>query len=127
MRRIGEVKVAHQVVRLVRDRREATLVEIGGKGVVAGARKPVGDAADLVVETPPFLDHDDARPALPGGREIALGLAAVGAGKLDHRAHAVSPLLGVARQDAAAFPSMQSVAPPRGLETIWSQDRSTYE
>src|SRR5947208_437107 len=92
MRRIGEIKVAHQVVGLIRDRREATLVEIGGKGVVAGARKPVGDAADLIVETPPFLDHDDARPALPGRREITPGPAAIGTRELDHTAHVWSPL-----------------------------------
>jgi len=61
-----EVEAAHHVVGLVRLLGHAALVEVGRQRVVALAREPVGDAADLVVETPPFLDHDDPRLALPG-------------------------------------------------------------
>ena len=79
------------MVGLVGHRREPALVEVGRERVVAGAGETVGDPANLVVETPPFLDHDDAGPALAGGREIALGLAAIGPGKFDHRAHVTLP------------------------------------
>jgi hypothetical protein len=46
-------------------------VKIRRQRIVASAGKPVGDPADLVVETPPLLDHDDARAALPRRRQIA--------------------------------------------------------
>ena len=94
IRRVGKIEPAHQVVGLIGHGGEAALVEVGRKRVVAGPGKTVGDAANLVVEAPPFLDHDDTRPALPGGREIALGLAAVGPGEFDHRAHAVASSSG---------------------------------
>src|SRR5712691_490817 len=68
------------------------LVEIGGERVVAGAGKAVGDAANLVVQAPPFLDDHDAGPVIPGARHIAFGLATVGTRKFDHVAHGSSPL-----------------------------------
>src|SRR4029077_11202403 len=71
---------------------EAALIQIGSQRIVAGAGKAVGHPADLVVETPPLLDHDDPRPSLPGCRQIAFGLAPVGTSKLDHRAHRSSSL-----------------------------------
>jgi hypothetical protein len=53
----------------------------------------VGDPANLVVEPPPFLDDDDTRPAAAGTRQIALGFAAIGSRKFDHRAHVCLPFL----------------------------------
>jgi len=81
------IETGHQMVGFVGFGRQAALVEIGGQRVVAGAREAVGDTADLVVEAPPLLNHHDPRPALPRRRQIGLGLAPIGALKIDHRTH----------------------------------------
>src|SRR5262249_34804052 len=112
MRGIRKIEIAHQMVRLVRHGGQPALVEVRRERIVPGAGKPGGDAADLVVEPPPLLDDDDPRAPLPGSREIAFWLAAIRAANFDHGPHAMSPLVAVARQDAAASPTMQSVAPP---------------
>ena len=72
VRGADEVEAAHHVVGLVRLLRHAALVEVGRQRVVARAREAIGDAADLVVQPPPFLDHDDARLALAGFGQVAL-------------------------------------------------------
>ena len=59
----GEVEPFHPVAGLVRVAGHAALVEIGRQRVEAGRGEAVGDAADLVVQSPPFLDHHDSGPA----------------------------------------------------------------
>ena len=88
-RRIGEVEPGHQVVRLLRIHRGLAAVEIGHQRAVAGLRQLVGHALDLIVESPPFLDHHQ-----PGclGRcrglgEIAVDALAVGAVEAHGFAH----------------------------------------
>ena len=43
-------------------RRERAVVQVGREGDEAGRTQAVGDPLDVVVETPPLLDHDDTRP-----------------------------------------------------------------
>ena len=80
------------MVGLVWSADDPALVEIRGERVVPGAGKTIGDPADLVVQSPPFLDDHDAGPVIPGVREITLGAASVGPHKIDHDAHGSSPL-----------------------------------
>jgi hypothetical protein len=67
----GKIEAVHQVAGLVRLLRDAALVEVGRQCVEPGAGEAVGDAADLVVEPPPFLDHHHTRTALPLQRQPA--------------------------------------------------------
>src|SRR5204863_8156891 len=105
---------------------ERALVKILRWRVVSGTCKPVGDAADLVVESPSFLDHDDAWAALSRGREIALGLAPVGTRKLDH-AHGRSPLLAL---DIERVPQRRDQCKPisdaSAMRTMRHRNCSTY-
>ena len=64
--RAGKIEALHHVVGFVRFRGDPAFVKVWRDGVVAGARKAVGDAADLVVQPPPFLNHDHAGPAVAG-------------------------------------------------------------
>jgi hypothetical protein len=66
VRGAGKIQAVHQVAGLVRLLRDAALEQVGRQGVEAGAGEAVGDAADLVVEPPPFLDHHHAGTTLPG-------------------------------------------------------------
>jgi hypothetical protein len=67
----GKIEAVHQVAGLVRILRDAALEQVRRQRVVAGGGEAVGDAADLRIEAPPFLDHHHTRAALAGTGEIA--------------------------------------------------------
>jgi hypothetical protein len=52
VRGVRKIEALHQVVGLIGGRRQTAAIEIGSQRIVAEARQAVGDAADLVVETP---------------------------------------------------------------------------
>ena len=64
VRRVWEIEVGHQMVGFVGHGGEAALIEVGSERVVAGPRKSIRDAANLIVEPPPLLNDHDAGPAL---------------------------------------------------------------
>jgi hypothetical protein len=93
---IGEVQPRHQVVRLLGLDRAPAAVQVGHQGGVAGLGQAIGHAADLRVQAPPLLDHDDGRPAgrgRPGGfGQVAFDGLSVGTLEADLTSH--SGLLG---------------------------------
>src|SRR5690349_10793517 len=50
--------------------------------------KPIGHPADLIVQSPPFLDHHDGAEGLVGFCKVALNGAAIGPVELDELCHA---------------------------------------
>ena len=46
------------------------MIQVGGQRHEAGAGKPIGDLLDMWNQTPPFLNHDDARTWLTRPRQI---------------------------------------------------------
>src|SRR3984893_10844949 len=83
---VAEVESAHQMVRLFLFNRRFSAVEIGDQREITGLCEPVGYAANLVVQTPPLLNHDDGGCTLEVLRlgEISLDVLAVRAAKGDH-------------------------------------------
>ncbi len=74
------------MVRFLLFDRRFSAVEIGDQSQITGLREPVGYAANLVVQAPPFLNHDN------GGRadrvlrfgEIAFDILSIRAAKGNH-------------------------------------------
>jgi hypothetical protein len=66
--------------------RALAAVEVGHERQITRLREAVGHAANLVVQAPPFLDHDDGGRAfgLLRAGEITLKRLAVRAGKGNH-------------------------------------------
>ncbi len=60
---IAEIEAAHQMFGFGGLYRRLAAVQVGNQCGVAGGGKAVGNTADLVVQPPPFLDHDQARCA----------------------------------------------------------------
>ncbi len=85
------------MVSLVRHGGDPPVVEIGRKGIIAGAGKAVGDPTDLVVEPPPLLNDDDTGAAVAGDRQVPFGLATIGAREVDHRTHRISSWSGIGK------------------------------
>jgi len=71
---IAEVQCRHQVMRFFRVERRLAAEKVGYESDVPRVRQTVGDAADLIVDPPPLLDHHDGRSA---GRLLRLGQVAV--------------------------------------------------
>ena len=87
MRGAGKIEAVHQMTGLVRFLRDATLEQIGRQRVEPGRRKTIGNAADLLVEPPPFLDHYHTGSALPCIGQIAAADAAIRPLVFDHLSH----------------------------------------
>src|SRR5437868_3712725 len=69
-------------------RHHLALVEIGRQGVEAGHRKAIAQPLDLLLQSPPFLDHHHTRRvAARGVGEIAAGVLAVRTLETDAGAH----------------------------------------
>jgi hypothetical protein len=83
-----KIQTVHQVIRLVGLLGHAALEQVRCQRVVAGPREAVGDAANLVIQAPPFLDHHHAGLALPGAGKVAATGTAVGPLEVDHLSHA---------------------------------------
>ena len=78
------IEPLHQVVGLVGHGRHPAVVEVGRGRREPGRREALGHALDLVVQAPPFLDHDDAGARAVHLGQIARRRAAVRAGEGDH-------------------------------------------
>jgi hypothetical protein len=74
-----EVQPLHQMLGFVRLERDFAAIKIRHQGPVPGRRELVGHAPNLVVESPPLLNHDDARR---GRAARALGKVAVHAASI---------------------------------------------
>ena len=71
---VGKVQAAFQMRGFIGIAGQAAAVEIGRQGGEAGRREAIGDAANLRVQAPPFLNQDQAWAFEP--------LAAVGLGQV---------------------------------------------
>ena len=60
-RSVAKIQPGHQVVGLLGLHRCLATVQVGHQGLVAGCGQPVGHAAYLRIQSPPFLDHHDRR------------------------------------------------------------------
>ena len=130
VRRAREVEPRHQVVRLVGLLSDAALVQVGREGGVAGAREPVGHAADLVVQAPPLLDDDDGRPSGAGLGQVAAGAATVRPLEFDASSHRRSsswwsPACGGGNpvERTGSVPGLAR-APGNGRRVRWSESAS---
>src|SRR5438105_4224387 len=59
--RVAEVQAAHQVLGLLRVETDFAAIEIGHERAVSLLRVVIGHAPDVIVDTPPLLDDDEAR------------------------------------------------------------------
>jgi len=86
---VAEIQVLHQVLGLVCLQRDLAAIQVGHQRAITRRRELVRHAADLVVQTPPLLDHNDARRACRRGGfgEIAVDACAIGPRKADRLAH----------------------------------------
>mmetsp|Transcript_21584 Transcript_21584/g.51159 ORF Transcript_21584/g.51159 Transcript_21584/m.51159 type:complete len:251 (-) Transcript_21584:430-1182(-) len=85
--RLAEVQARHQVVGLLGLDGALPAVEVRHQGREAGAGEALGHAADLVVQAPPLLDHDDRPHGLLGLGEVAGQGGAVGAPEFEGLGH----------------------------------------
>src|SRR6266571_1385815 len=58
-RGIGLIEALHQMLCLVRFKSDLSAVQVRNERAIPGLRQPVRHTLDLVVQTPPFLDHHD--------------------------------------------------------------------
>jgi hypothetical protein len=88
-RRIAEIQPRHQMMRLFGLNRGLAAEEVGHERNVACVGQTVGDAADLFVDPPPFLDDDDCRGTGSVLRlgEVTLNILPVGALEGDGSCH----------------------------------------
>ena len=72
---------------------ELAPVEVRHERPVPGRRELVGDPLDLIVQAPPFLNHDDAGCHGAAGRfgQVSFHDLPVRAGVFNHRSHRLTP------------------------------------
>jgi hypothetical protein len=87
--RVAEVETGHQVLGFGGINRDFALVKVGYERAVTESGETVGHAFDLIVQAPPFLDHDDAWSCVIAGgpREVTVAIRAIGPFKSDHLSH----------------------------------------
>src|SRR6185503_12806337 len=132
--RVAEVEVLHEVLGFLGLEGHLAAIQVGHQRAVAGLGELVGDALDLVVEPPPFLDHHHARrPAftLACARvlcrlgEIAVDALPVRPLEADHLAHGIASISGNhlrATTRGARRPVRLPTAPARSPPTRFPRD-----
>ncbi len=94
-RRRAEVESLHQVLRFLLFERFLAAVEIRDQSTVSGRREVVRNAANLVVESPPLLNHDDAGlGTVRIAGQVAIDVGAIRTVVGDQVAHRGSPRAG---------------------------------
>src|SRR5262249_24512919 len=92
-RGVEEIEAPHVVLRLFRLHSYLSAIEIGDENPITRGRETTGDAFDLLIKSPPFLDYND------GGRVriplrfgiVARTLPALRTSKHHHRIHSHPP------------------------------------
>src|SRR5918994_390950 len=92
---IGKVEIRHQVFCFSSIQSHFSLVQVWNQGAVSFRRATLGDSFDLIVESPPFLDDDQARRVIVASRagKIAVALGAIGSLKRNHLSHEIASFL----------------------------------
>ena len=112
---LGEVERHHQLARAIGFGGRLTVVQVGRNGHETCGGEAIDDVFDVVVQTPPLLDHDDARTSVAGDVAIACSTIALECHEFAH----------VPDCSANESPTFACAGPVRNVVRVQSTDCTT--